>query len=216
MNNKILALAAFMAAGYFAPAVSNAALVLDTGTPAANATAVALDANDFYAAEFSLAGGSTVTAIQAYLTNSFFADSPGDTFTLSIYQDNNGNFLGNRGAAPVFSTQGTYTADGWNGASGLSWTASATGNYWAAIEINPPGDTAVQLGLLTPTTGGTAAALAFAFNDGSGNGYSSANALPFAIQVTATAPVPLPAGLWLLGSGLTAMAAAARRRRPAN
>jgi len=211
MNSKILMTGILMAAASL-PGIASASLVLDTGTPTSNAMSMSLDSGDFYAAQFSLAAGSTVTSIQAYVTNAFFADSPGDTFTLAIYSGT--NFLNNRNASALFATQGTYTGDGWNGAGGLSWTASTSGNYWAAVEINPPGDSAVQLALPSPVSGGTVAAQDFAFNDGSGNGYSDAGALPFGIQVTAASPVPLPPSLWLFACGALALGLAARRKGP--
>jgi hypothetical protein len=209
MKNTILTTSVLMAAAAL-PGTASATYVLDTGTPTSGVMAMSLDSGDYYAAEFSLASGSTVTSIQAYMTNAFFADSPGDTFTLAIYSGN--NFLNNRNAAAVFSTQGTYESDGWNGASGLSWTASTGGNYWAAVEINPPGDTAANLALPSPTSGGTVAAQDFAFNDGSGNGYSDAGALPFGIQVAATTPVPLPPSLWLFACGALGLGFGARRK----
>lgn len=209
MNSKIL-MAGIVIAAAVLPGIASAAFVLDTGTPTSGAMAMSLDSGDFYAAEFSLAAGATVTNIQAYMTNAFFAGSPGDTFTLAIYSGN--NFLNNRNASAVFATQGTYAGDGWNGANGLSWTTSTGGNYWAAIEINPPGDTASQLALPSPTSGGTVAAKDFAFNDGSGNGYSDVGALPFGIQVTATSPVPLPPSLWLFACGALGLGFGVRRK----
>jgi hypothetical protein len=207
-------IAGAMLAAAAAPGIASATFVLDTGTPTANGTTFSLDANDFYAAEFNLAAGSTVTSIQAYVTNALFEDSPGDTFTLSIYSAN--NFLNNRNASAVFATQGTYgsnanSPDGWNGASGLSWTATAGGNYWVALEVNPlGGDTAVALGLPSPTGGGTAPALDLAFNDGSG--YTDQGAMPFGIQVAAVAPVPLPPSLWLFACGALGLGLGGVRR----
>jgi len=213
MNTKTL-LAGALATGLLAPAIASAALVLDTGTPTSGSTLGSLlDYSDFSAAEFNLSSGSTVTNIQAYLTNAEGMDSPGDTFTLAIYSAS--GFLNNRNAAPVFSVQATYAADGWNGVSNLSWTATSTGQYWAAVEVNPSnGDSVQGLILPTPASGsGTVPALAFAFNSGSGTGYQTTSQ-GVALQVTATSPVPvpLPAAAWLLGSGLIGLGSIRRRR----
>jgi hypothetical protein len=204
--------AAALATALFAPAIASAALVLDTGTPTAGSVLGSLlDSSDFAAAEFNLTAGSTVTGIQAYLSNAEQLDSPGDTFTLAIYSAT--GFIGGRNATPVFSTQATYEGDGWNRLSNLSWTAASGGEYWAAVEVNPSsGDTLQGLILPTPKAGsGTAPALGFAFNDGSGTGYQSTTQ-SVGLQVTAVAPVPLPAAAWLLGSGLLGLGSMRRRR----
>jgi hypothetical protein len=210
MNTKTL-LAAALAAALFAPAMASAALVLDTGTPAAGSVlGSVLDNSDFSAAEFNLSAGSTITGIQAFVTNAEDLDSVGDTFTLAIYSAS--GFLNARSPTPVFSTQATYNGDGWNGVSNLNWTATLGGPYWAAVEVNPAsGDTVNGLVLPTPAAGGSAPALAFAFNDGSGTGYQTTNQA-IGLQVTAVAPVPLPAALWLLGSGLLGLGSMRRRK----
>jgi hypothetical protein len=213
MKTKIMFVGA-LAAALFAPAMASAAFVLDTGTPAGSVLGGLLDANDFSAAEFNLGAGSTVTGIEAYVTNAESLDSAGDTFTLAIYSAS--GFINGRNATPLFSTQATYGADGWNGVSNLSWTAASTGQYWAAVEVNPgSGDSVQGLILPSPAAGaGTAPALAFAFNDGSGTGYQTSNQA-VGLEVTAVAPVPLPAAAWLLGSGLVGLGAMRRRRRGA-
>jgi hypothetical protein len=207
--NKLLPaiVAAALVATVAAPGTASAAFVLDTGTPTGAGMPAALDATDFSAAEFNISAASTITGIQAFLTAGM--DQPGATFTLAIYSDSAG-FIGNRFATPVFATQGTYSADGWNGVSGLNFTASA-GNYWAALEVGGS-DNAIGLALPPPASGGTAPALAFAYN--SGSGYTTAGALPVGLQIRAT-PVPLPAALWLLGSGLVGLGSLSGRRRAA-
>jgi hypothetical protein len=207
-----------LVAAMFAPAMASAAFVLDTGTPTSGSVLGSLlDANDFSAAEFNLSAGSTVTGIQAYVSNAEGLDSAGDTFTLAIYSASGSSpstaFIAGRNATPLFSTQATYGADGWNGVSNLSWTATTTGQYWAAVEVNPSlGDSVQGLILPTPAAGsGTVPALAFAFNDGSGTGYQSTSQA-VGLEVTAVAPVPLPAAAWLLGSGLAGLGFLRRRR----
>ena len=129
MNTKTL-LAAALATALFAPAMASAAFVLDTGTPTAGSVlGSVLDSGDFSAAEFNLSAGSTVTGIQAYVSNAEGLDSAGDTFTLAIYSA--AGFLNARSPTPLFSTQATYENDGWTGLSNLSWTATSGGQYWA-------------------------------------------------------------------------------------
>src|SRR5271155_3249517 len=130
MNTRTV-LAAALATALFAPAMANAALVLDTGTPTGGAVfGSTLDSSDFSAAEFNLSAGSTITGIQAFVTNAQDLDSVGDTFTLAIYSAS--GFLNSRSATPLFSTQATYNGDGWNGVGNLSWTPGSGGEYWAA------------------------------------------------------------------------------------
>lgn len=188
------------------PAAAHAGLVLDTGTPTVSALPLVLDGNDYYAAEFSLSAGQTVNSISAYLKAG--VDQPGDTFSLVLYS--NADF-GSRNATPVFLGQATYNQDGWTGISNVGFTATASGLYWAAVEVGSS-DSAIGLNLPSPVSGGTVAALAYAFN--SGSGYTTSGAMPFGIQVDASAaPVPLPAALWLLGSGVVSLGGALRRRQ---
>jgi hypothetical protein len=203
----IIALAAASLIALTVPGLANAAFVLDTGTPTSMTMGSTLDGTDFYAAEFNLSAGATVNSIQAYIINAGL-DQPGNTFTVAIYGS---DLLTNRYSSQLFAGQATYSSDGWNGLSGVNFTAATAGNYWVALEIGAS-DSAVGLSLpQTAAGGGTAPALAFAFN--SGGVYSSAGALPFGIQVDATAPVPLPAAAWLLLSGMAGLAARVRRRR---
>ena len=205
-SSAILAAVALVAA-LAAPGIASAAFVLDTGAPPAGSTlGGVLDGNDFSAAEFTLSAGSTVTGIQAFVTQGF--DQPGATFTLAIYFAAD---FGSRNSSPLFTTQATYGADGWNGVSGLSWLTASSGQYWAAVEVGAT-DTAIGLALPAPAAGsGTVPAQAFAFN--SGSGYTTTGANPFGIEVTATTPVPLPAAAWLLGSGILGLGSRMRRRR---
>ena len=191
------------------PDTGASAVIINTLPPSAQATPanslpMVLDGNDYYAAEFNIGAGQTITGIQAFLTAG--ADQPGDTFTIAIYS--NADF-GTRNAVQQFSGQATYTADGWNGLSNLTWAPATAGQYWAALEVGSA-DTAIGLSVPQPVAGGTAPALAYAFNAGSG--YQTAGAQSFGIQVTA---VPLPAGLWLLGSGVLGLVGLMGRRKAA-
>ena len=83
MNIIKISFAGALLAAVLAPAAANASFVLDTGVPSGTGLPVTLDANDFYAAEFSLAAGQVVTDIEGYLTAGL--DAPGSTFTIALY-----------------------------------------------------------------------------------------------------------------------------------
>lgn len=204
MKTNKTVLAGLVLAGFLVPAAANAAFILDTGAPTGSGLPVTLDSNDFYAAEFSLAAGQTITGIQNYLTAGL--DGSGATYTIALYTSSD---FGTRSATPVFSGQATFGSDGWNGLSDLSLSGLAAGNYWEAVEVGAS-DSATGLSLPVPAANGTAPALAYAFNAGSG--YTSAGAQAIGAQIT-VAPVPLPAGVWLLASGLLGLTAARRNRR---
>jgi hypothetical protein len=183
-----------------APGIASASVVLDTGTPTgSSALPYTLDQSNFYAAEFNLGAGQTITNVQAYITAGM--DQPGATFTIALYDAP--GFTGNY-PSELFASQATYTADGWNGLSNLNWSPGTAGQYWVAVEVGS-GDSAIGLSLPTPATGGTAPATAFASNQG--NGYALGGPA-IGLQVTA---VPLPAAAWLLASGLLGVGALRRR-----
>ena len=184
---------------------ANADTVLDTGTPSGATGALALDGNDFYAAQFNLGNGGVIDSIQAYVTSGL--GGAGDTFSLSVYSaDGTGGMPGTR----IGSTQVTYQTDGWVGASGLTFATTGPGLYWAVVEVGASDSTA-GLNLPFQATGGTAPATAFAFSADGGSSYQSMS-YAFGIQVTA---VPLPPAALSLVSGLAGLVLVARRSRAA-
>jgi hypothetical protein len=187
---KLIMVAALACAAL--PGVANAAYVLNTGTPSGSGFPLSLDATDFVAAEFSLGSGQTITSIQAYINAGL--SNPGDTFTIALYS---GSSAPDVRATPLWSSQASYQADGWNGLNNLNIGGLAAGIYWAAFEVGAS-DSAPGLALPVgaPNTGATQA-LAFAFN--SGSGYQTMTGESFGVQVSA---VPLPGALVLFASGL--------------
>jgi hypothetical protein len=204
-------LTAAVAAASAASGIASASMVLDTGTPTSSAMPMVLDGTDYYAAEFNLTAGQTVTGIQAYVEQGF--DQPGATFTVALYGS---DLLSSRAPTQVVAGQATYQQDGWTGLTGLDFTATTTGTYWAAFEVGP-NDSAIGLALPSPSTGGTVPALDFAYSSAGSGSYSDQGASPFGVEVTVAdvAPVPLPPAVWLFGSGVLGLGALRRRRRPA-
>jgi hypothetical protein len=204
------------------PGLASAALILDPGTPPLTGTADAvLNTEDWYAEEFAVTAGETITQLSAFLTQD--VGQPGDTFTFALYSAS-GTFIGANSSTrtpPVYSATGTFSANGWNTLNLASTTSGdftpAAGDYWLAVQVT---STSQTRGLDMPTessasmAAGTAPALLFAAASGSTNPkYQLETGNEVGLQVTATSnPVPLPPGAWLLGSGLLGLAAVRRRR----
>jgi hypothetical protein len=188
------------------PGIAAAGFVLDTGTPPTSGTpSVTLDAADWYAAEFTVAAGETLTQLSAYLNQG--AGQPGNTFTWDLYSTS-GVFLGANRELPADSATGTFSANGWNSTS-VNWNVAA-GTYWIALQVTGASQTpGLSMPTESSTTGGTAPAQAFAYAGTNGR-YALETANPVGIEVSA---VPLPAAVWLLGSAVAGLGVAVRRRR---
>jgi hypothetical protein len=203
MFKQLLSFCAVAALVAVQPALADT-LVLDTGTPSGSGFPMTLDGSDFVAAKFHLDADKTITGVQAYLNAGL--DSSGATFTFALYSNDTVGGLFDRFGGSVYSAQGTYSADGWTGLTGLNWSGLGAGDYWLALEVGAT-DSASGLSLPSPASGGTAAALAYAFNAGSG--YQTSGAQSFGAQVST---VPVPGAVWLLGSGLAGLAGLRRKR----
>ena len=172
-------LAAGIAVLCLAPAIANASLVLDTGTPTTGANLEELTTSQWFAAEFSLSAGETVTSLAAYLSGNTAA-----TYTLDIFSG--ANFTGVRLSSQTldYSTGGTFT----------------TNNAWNTTSANWTAPTSVNV--LTTANNGTAPAEGFAYLGSSTNGeFTTSGAPDVAFQVN-VAPVPLPPAALLFGGGL--------------
>jgi hypothetical protein len=203
MNIKVAVAAALVLAA-LEPGVGHASLILDTGTP--SGVSVLLNTSNWYAAEFSVTAGETITQLSAFLNQG--VGGVGSTFTWDIYSAA-GTFIGANRESPSFTTTGTFTGNGWNTTS-VNWTPTTPGLYWVALQVS---STAQTRGLNLPTeastSSGTAPATGFAFAGSTGRYAPETNA-PIGLQVNA---VPLPGAALLFGSGLLGVGSFVRRRR---
>jgi hypothetical protein len=209
-----LTLAAALAAAALAPGMASAdSLILDPGTPLTGTGAPSpdiLNTAGWYAEEFTVTAGETITQLSAYLTQGVGGGN--NTFTWDLYSAS-GTFLGattSTRTPAVDTATGTYTADGWNSVA-VNWSPTP-GQYWVALQV---GSTSMTHGLDLPVEAvpstGTLPATAFAFAAGTTGKYQLDANAPVGMQVSA---VPLPAAVWLLGSGLLGLGSLARRKTP--
>jgi len=191
------------------------ALDLVNSLPPASGTSVnVISSNDWLAEQFAVSGPVVINSISAFVTSTDSGNDAGKTFTVALYSDNGANlpalnwFDTNQGQ--VAQATVTYSADGWNGVSGLNWSVGA-GHYWLAIEQHGSGN---EAGSLLAPTSATPAALAVAFYSG-GTGYQATGLSDsFGLRITATPAVPEPESLALLlaGLGVVAMLGKGARR----
>lgn len=206
MKMKLM-ISAAIAIAALQPRIGSAqSFLLNTGTPPSSGTpSVTLNTSNWYAAEFTVGAGETITTLSAYLTQG--SGEPGDTFNWDLYSAS-GTFLGANREAAAETAQGTFSANGWN-STNVDWSLGA-GTYWIALQVSSTSQTrGLDLVTETSTTTGTAPALAFAYANSTGR-YATETNDPFGVEVSA---VPVPPTAWLLGSGLIAGLGFARRSR---
>ena len=180
--------------------ISQAALVLDSGTPDQTKFPLVLDGANYVAAALALQANTTVTDIAGFITAGTFGSSAGDTFTIALYDD-----ASIAHGAPLMMQQASYQADGWNGLSNLHWDITIAGKYWLAFEVSGNDTGSLQLPVVAKN--GTHPALGYAFNAGSG--YVPIVGEDFGVQVSA---VPLPGSLWLFTMPILGLTATVRRK----
>ena len=187
---------------------ASAVSVVDTGTPDGNAAgAYAFDATDHYAARIDFAGAASIVFAATHV----LGGTAGETFTVALYDDGASTHLPQ---TLLHAATATYTADGWNGVSGLAGWNVAAGSYWIAFEIDAVGamDTlgsgSVTGALLDAGVPNPLPRTAF----DSGGGYAASGApLGFGVRIGADVPaVPEPATALLALAGLAAYRRAGR------
>jgi hypothetical protein len=215
MTAKLTFAAGLVLAALAPQLVSAQTFVLDTGATPGGSTTAALSTSNWYAAEFALGSGETITDLSVYLSQG--AGELNDTFTWDLYSTS-GNFIGATTATRESivtgdTTTGTYLVNGWNTVS-VNWSGLTAGDYWIALQVTSTSQTR-GLGLPTEssTSAGTVNAINFASTDSASSPkYEYETAAPIGLEVSV---VPVPAAGWLLGSGLLSLGAMLRRRRSA-
>lgn len=196
--HTLASLALALAAGA-AALPARADLIAYTGTPSSSPVGgYALDANDWVAAQITIAAPTTLDAIMGYISG----DTAGETFTVSLYDANGvsglpGNVLN--------SATATYNAAGWNGLNHAGWSVGS-GSYWLAFEVGATDTLASNFELSVMNAGAPSPLAHTAYNAGSGY---QASPMSMGVQVSA---VPLPAPLLLLPAGLGLSGLRIRRR----
>lgn len=210
-TNPTRAIAA-LAAGLALAHAASAASIYDSGTPAATGFGLELSSIDWLAADLNIAHATTIDAVSTFLTGA----NAGETFTIALYLDRTKNGAAipdTRDGGELYSTQVTFTADGWNGATNLGWNVAAPGNYWVSIEVDSA-DTLSPGGSAVLPVGAPNAPLGVAFTDGVPGRFQALGAASaqYAFGLKVSSVVPEPASPAMLLAGMTMMGWLAVRR----
>ncbi|NHZ36722.1 PEP-CTERM sorting domain-containing protein [Massilia rubra] len=188
-----------------APALAQAALVADTGTPSSTIGAGwAFNSGHSYAGRFALPAATTINSVEGY-----FGTDAGEV-GISLFSnsaDGEGGFIPG-GALRLASFATGVGEAGWRGLAGLDW-AVGEGSYW--IVFTATWDSASQASM----PGAAASPLAgYALEQG-GQWFDAAGlGLDQGLRVEASAvAVPEPGGMALFGLVLAVLGMVSRRKR---
>jgi hypothetical protein len=183
---------------FLLPGVSQAAFLLDTGTPTGTGAPLKVSSSQSLAGEFSATAGETITQLAAYLTPS---TGNGNSLLLDIYSS---PFLATRPTSlhQDITTTATLNPTGWTSAS-VDWVVPTTGNYWFVVANNSSATT-FDMPLEAASDSGTVPALGFAFAPSSGQ-FASLTTTGIGLEVSGIIPEPATFGM-LSGLGLLVVA----------
>jgi hypothetical protein len=178
---------------------TQAATVVDTGTPTGAGLPLVFDASDWVAARIDVARQTTIDSIAGHL----LGGSAGESFDISLYT----------GFAapdqPLYTATAAYGSSEWSGASNLAWSVGP-GSYWIEFELQP-GQTLgsgsltgalFDVGVAHPVTTATTSDWGFTYD---------ASAQSIGLQVTSV-PEPAQQAMLLAGLMLLTTLGLARRR----
>lgn len=188
---------------------SNAAILVDTGTPPSvvpgpgNGPAL-LSASQWLAAKFTLAESAILTDLEGYIGGTFYSPVANSGFHIAI-RSVEGSLPGNELYSGSSVVPRTLFGD-WYGVHGVSW-ALAAGDYFISFEIRP-GDASASMPRHAPSPLGTEAFT----NNGT---WLSDNRTDIGVRIYggSVSAVPEPESYVMLMAGLGLLAVTARRRK---
>jgi PEP-CTERM motif len=216
MNSANRFVWALIAQASLFPAAASAATIVDTG-PSPNIgpadPGLTIDAGQFLAGEFTTTQAYDITSLSAFVRQ--FAACACDQLTANFHlglatgpTTASGSTFTDLFSLPVSFTAAPGAAD-WATASVPNYFLAA-GTYWivaSATLADSPIGLGMPFGVPNPLS-------AYASTTGSPNNWQPLNpTLGFQVEGDPVSTVPLPGTLWLLASGIGALATIRRRRR---